>query len=72
MWDNPRLLNLLAGILVGLVTLALLATGAVRLLRSELFPLREILLTSPLQTTSRGEIEAVMREAGTRGRAKRK
>jgi len=65
MWDNPRLLNLVAGMLIGLALLALLVTGAQRLLRSQLFPLREIVLTQPPVRTTRAEIESAVRDRVT-------
>jgi cell division protein FtsQ len=61
MWDNPRLLNLAAGILVGI---AVLAGGAVLLLklqRSALLPVREVQLTNALERTSRQDIEQALR-----------
>ena len=61
MWDNPRLLNLLAGMLIGLALLSFAIGGAQRLLRSRLFPLHEILLTQPLERTTRAEIESAVR-----------
>ena len=62
MWDNPRLLNLVAGMLLGLALLAFAVAGAQRLLRSQLFPLRELVLTQPLGRTTRAEIESALRE----------
>jgi len=61
MWDNPRLLNLLAGMLIGLALLSFAIGGAQRLLRSRLFPLHEIVLTQPLERTTRAEIESAVR-----------
>jgi len=65
MWDNPRLLNLVAGMLIGLALLAFLIAGAQRLLRSQFFPLHEIVVTEPLERTTRAEIEAAVRERVT-------
>jgi len=62
MWDNPRLLNLVAGMLIGLALLAFLIAGGQRLLRSQLFPLHEIVVTQPLARTTRADIEAAVRE----------
>lgn len=62
MWDNPRLLNLIAGMLIGLALLAFLIAGGLRLLRSQLFPLHEIVITQPLARTTRAEIESAVRE----------
>ncbi len=61
MWDNPRLLNLVAGILIGLAALAFFIAGAQRLLRSDLFPVREILIVNTLEKTTREQIEAAVR-----------
>ncbi len=64
MWDNPRLLNLVANVLIA-ITLAVLAVAAIRmLLASSLFPLRELTVQGALAHTSRDELEAA-----TRGRA---
>lgn len=65
MWDNPRLLNLVAGMLIGLALLAFLIAGAQRLLRSQVFPLHEIVVTQPPARTTRAEIEAAVRERVT-------
>jgi cell division protein FtsQ len=62
MWDNPRLLNLVAGALVGVAGLAFAAAGTWMLLRSELFPVREISVVSSLQKTSSKEIHAAVRD----------
>ena len=62
MWDNPRLLNLVAGMLIGLVLLAFLIAGGQRLLRSQLFPLHEIVVTQPLARTTRAEVEYAVRD----------
>jgi cell division protein FtsQ len=59
-WDNPRLLNLAAGFLVGLALLALAASGIALLYRSAWFPLRAIELTSEPKHTTRAEIEAAI------------
>ena len=61
MWDNPRLLNLVAGILIGLTVLAFALVGLQRLLRSDFLPLREIRVTSPVAKTSSAEIDAAVR-----------
>jgi cell division protein FtsQ len=60
MWDNPRLLNIAAGALVGVALLAFAAVGSWMLVRSELFPVREVLVVNALQQTTRAEIEAVV------------
>jgi cell division protein FtsQ len=56
-WDNPRLLNMAAGVLVGVATLAFGVAGLVLLMRSEMFPLRQVEVRTPLQKTSKAEIE---------------
>ena len=61
MWDNPRQLNLAAGILVGIAVLAFGAVLAVKLLRSPLAPVREVVVTSTLERTSREDIERALR-----------
>jgi cell division protein FtsQ len=61
MWDNPRLLNLLAGALVGVAALAFFASGAWMLMRSELIPVREISVVSAMSRTSKEEIHAAVR-----------
>ena len=60
MWDNPRLLNLAAGVLVGLVALATTLTAVHWLLRSPLFPLRMVQLRTPLKEASPVQVEATI------------
>jgi cell division protein FtsQ len=60
MWDNPRLLNLAAGVLVGLVALASTLTAVHWLLRSPLFPLRMVELRTPLKQASSRHVEAAI------------
>jgi cell division protein FtsQ len=60
MWDNPRLLNIAAGMLVGIAAPAILAAGLLVLLRSPLFPVREVALASAVQRTTRAEIEGAV------------
>ncbi len=61
MWDNPRLLNTAAGFLAALAA-ALLLFGALRLLlRSPLFPVREVTVAGRLAHTGRAEIEQAAR-----------
>src|SRR5258708_34134413 len=60
MWDNPRLLNLAAGVLVGLVALASTLTAVHWLLRSPLFPLRVVELRTPLKQAAPGQVEAAI------------
>jgi len=61
-WDNPRLLNMAAGVLVGVATLAFTIAGMWLLVRSELFPVREIEVKTAVQRTSKGEIQAAVSE----------
>ena len=61
MWDNPRLLNAAAGALTALALLVF-AIGAVQLvLRSSLFPLREVQLRGELAHTTGAEVEQAVR-----------
>lgn len=62
MWDNPRALNMAAGVLVGLAALAFSVVALVALLRSELFPVRELVVQGPLARTERAEIEGAVRD----------
>ena len=61
MWDNPRLLNIAAGFLIGVAVLAIALAGMLMLLRSPLFPVRTVEVTTPLQKTAKREIEAAVR-----------
>jgi cell division protein FtsQ len=61
MWDNPRTLNLAAGVLVGIAACIFAIVGFVLLARSPFFPVSAIELTHPLGNTTRQEIEAVAR-----------
>ncbi|MGA8006535.1 MAG: FtsQ-type POTRA domain-containing protein, partial [Burkholderiales bacterium] len=61
MWDNPRLLNSVAGILTGIALLVFMLAGAQLLLRTTLFPLREITVRGTLAHTSAAQIEQATR-----------
>ena len=61
MWHNPRLLNLAAGFLVGIAALVFAIVAAQLVLRSGLFPVREIRLVGQLRETSREALEEVAR-----------
>jgi len=61
MWDNPRLLNYVAGILTGIALLIFMLVGAQLLLRPSLFPLREITVHGALLHTSASQLEQVTR-----------
>jgi cell division protein FtsQ len=61
MWDNPRLLNLAAGVLCGVALFTLTLAALVLIMRSPFFPVTVIELTHPLGKTRRHEIEAATR-----------
>jgi cell division protein FtsQ len=61
MWDNPRLLNYVAGILTGIALLIFMLAGLKLLLRPDLFPLREITVRGALLHTSAAQIEQATR-----------
>ena len=56
MWDNPRLLNVTANVLIGLALLLFAAVALQQLLRSPLFPLREVVVRGELNNASREAI----------------
>src|SRR5262245_21398633 len=58
MWDNPRLLNVAAGALVGLAVLAFSLAGLLLLMRSPMLPMHELVVTGGMERTTRQEIEA--------------
>lgn len=62
MWHNPRALNSMAGLLVVLAVALLLFAGVQALLRSALFPLREVTVRGTLSHTQRADIERATRE----------
>jgi cell division protein FtsQ len=61
MWDNPRVLNLAAGVLVGMAALAFALAAAVLLVRSPWFVLTRVELAHAPHKTTRAEIEAATR-----------
>ncbi len=61
MWDNPRILNIAAGALVGIAALIFVIVGFALLLRSPLFPVTELEVKSPLVNTTKEEIEVATR-----------
>jgi cell division protein FtsQ len=61
MWDNPRLLNAAAGALTALALLVFAFAATQLLLRSPLFPLREVELRGELAHTTGSEVEQAMR-----------
>jgi len=64
MWDNPRLLNLVASSLMATAFVILAFAGTQFVLHSPWFPLRELTVRGDLAHTSRAQLEAA-----TRGRA---
>ena len=61
MWDNPRLLNLAANILIAAAVVIFAFAGTQLVLTSPWFPLREITVRGDLSHTTRGELEAAAR-----------
>ncbi len=61
MWDNPRLLNAAAGALTALALLVFAVAAMQLLLRSTLFPLREVELRGDLVHTTSTEVEQAVR-----------
>jgi cell division protein FtsQ len=61
MWDNPRQLNAVAGALTALSLLVFAFAAMQLLLRSPLFPLREVALRGMLAHTTSAEVEQAMR-----------
>ena len=57
MWNNARLLNAVASLLVALALLVFCFAGVQLLLRSPLFPLRAVTVTGDLSRTPRGALE---------------
>jgi len=60
MWDNPRLLNAVAGALTALALMALAAAALFALLRSPLVPLRVVELRGSLEHTTRAQVESAL------------
>lgn len=60
MWDNPRLLNLAANALGALAALIFAFCSLQLLLRSPLFPLREIVVRGELKHANREEIASAL------------
>jgi len=61
MWDNPRLLNAAAGFLTALALVVFAVAALQLLLRSSLFPLREIDVSGALAHTTRQQIDEAAR-----------
>jgi cell division protein FtsQ len=64
MWDNPRLLNTAANALIGLAALIFAYAGLQLLLRSPLFPLKEIVVRGDLKNADAADIESAVDGAG--------
>ena len=64
MWDNPRLLNLAANFLIGLAALLFACAGLQLLVRSPLFPLKEIVVQGGLKNVAAAEIESAVDDVG--------
>jgi len=62
MWNNPRLLNAVAGLVAATAVVALLFAGAQWLLRSSLFPLHEITVHGDLDHTARDDVARATRD----------
>lgn len=63
-WDNPRLLNTAANLLIGLAALLFAFAGLQLLLRSPLFPLKEIVVRGELKNAAATEIESAVDGVG--------
>src|SRR2546430_9831456 len=61
MWDNPRLLNSAAGLLVVVAALLFAFAGLQFLVHSPLFPIRELEVDRGLKHATRQQIEAAVR-----------
>ncbi len=64
MWDNPRLLNTAANLLIGLAALLFAYAGLQLLLRSPLFPLQEIVVRGEIRNADAREIESAVEGVG--------
>ncbi len=60
MWNKPHLLNAIADLLMLVAAAALLAAGAVWLVRVPSLPVRHVVFAEPLPHTRRGEVEQVL------------
>ena len=61
MWDNPRLLNMIANALIGVALTMFGFTGTQALLNSPFFPMREVTVLGELTHTTRDELESATR-----------
>lgn len=62
-WDRPVLMDLVADVLMVLAVVALAWAGATLLQRLPVFPLRQILVTSPLTQVTPAQVEQAARVA---------
>ena len=60
MWNKPHLLNAIADLLMLVAAAALLAAGAVWLVRVPSLPVKQVVFAEPLPHTKRGEVEQVL------------
>lgn len=60
MWNKPHLLNAIADLLMLVAAAALLAAGAVWLVRVPSLPVKHVVFAEPLPHTRRGEVEQVL------------
>lgn len=60
MWNKPHLLNAIADLLTLVAAAALLAAGAVWLVRVPSLPVRQVVFADALAHTKRGEVEQVL------------
>ena len=61
MWDNPRLLNMAAGVLVGIAAFVFFVVALIAVMRSPLFPVTRIEVTHVLARTTQEDIEHATR-----------
>ncbi len=61
MWDNPRLLNMAAGVLVGIAAFVFFVVALLAVMRSPLFPVAHIEVTHALARTLKEDIEHATR-----------
>ena len=64
MWDNPRQLNLAANLLIGAAAILIGVAALELLLRSPLFPLREIVVQGSLKKAARADLERAAQGLG--------
>jgi cell division protein FtsQ len=62
MWDNPRLLNLTANVLVGAALAAAVLGAGAAMVRSSAFPLKTIRVTGELEHVTRAQVVSALEE----------